>query len=509
MASNLRVEHLGSSSAVVSWDSESNGTVYTLHLQDNNENTLTSFETEETSVTFEDLTQGTNYVFKLYAVQSEASTAETYTKIRIDHPTNYWLNIMEVEVYALANDALMASTNFNMTSSLTYSPGVVTQAMNGTISTSWHDGAMLDYRSTSLRNFWEASFNPTQLSRLRLYTHITYKLNTGSTLTMTKENGAEVVYDLMDTAHWIDSVRMTQEISFADATYTAAADADADAAAPLYTGIQIDHIFYSWLCIVEVEAYGLDGSYLSPSNFHISSSKTYSSSVASSAMNGTNDSTVWADGAMMDHREDPVYWRASLLQPQQISKVRVYATASWPIRSDTTLTMTQQDGAEVKYSLEPSLTYQEIVLVDTPATSESTSASTSNTYKSVRLKGVDEKYITLSELEVYDGNGTYVSSTNFTFQSSGHYLTYQPSQAMNGNKTLHYKNGATISPDTPTYWQANHSGTEISKIVIYYYNTSTYLTYLSQSQLILTDVNNNETSYDLAKSNTQTITIDS
>lgn len=215
MASNLRVDELGSSSAVVSWDSESNGTVYTLHLQDSDENTLTSFETEETSVTFEDLTQGTNYVFKLYAVQSP--TVEAYTKIRIDHPHDYWLNIQEVEVYALANDTLMDSTNFNMNASPTYSLAVETQAMNRKISTGqgWLEGAMLDYRYTSLL-FWEASFSPTQLSRVRLCTHASYKLNTGSTLTMTKENGEEVVYNLMDTEHWVDNVQTTQEISFAE-----------------------------------------------------------------------------------------------------------------------------------------------------------------------------------------------------------------------------------------------------------------------------------------------------
>lgn len=52
MASSLQLDGLGSSTAVVTWDDTSDGSVYTLDLQDTNGDTLTSIETQETSATF-------------------------------------------------------------------------------------------------------------------------------------------------------------------------------------------------------------------------------------------------------------------------------------------------------------------------------------------------------------------------------------------------------------------------------------------------------------------------
>lgn len=361
MTSSLKIDVLGASTAIVSWDTTSDGSVYTVHLQDSDGNTLTSIETQETSATFQDLTPSTKYVFQLYAVQPNTISGE-YTKIRIDHPAEFWLSIQEVQVYTWPDETLMPSTSFNMTSSTPLNPGLPAQAMNGTIATSWGTGAMLDYRTTSGNNFWEASLlNPTQLSKLRLHTNGSWNLGPDDTLTMTKLNGEKEVYDL--------EMLTYQEISFP------------------------------------------------------------------------------TPGAI------------------------------------------------------------------TTAVSPTVSAAPNIKYKSIRFQGDYIRYITLVELAVFNGSGVHLSSSNFTFESTSALSTsYDAKQAMNGNvDTSTYRSGATIRPGTSStanYWQANYAGgTEISEIVIYYWSNSNYLGYLGESQLILTDVNNNETTFDLEAVEIQTITI--
>lgn len=132
-------------------------------------------------------------------------------------------------------------------------------------------------------------------------------------------------------------------------------------------------------------------------------------------------------------------------------------------------------------------------------------------YKSIRLQGTLSKYITLVELQVYDGSGVYIKSDKFTFESTGaHSTDHEAKEAMNGNTNVSaWQYGALVNPSTGNYWQANYAGgTEISKIMIYHYRHATFLEYLSKSLLILTDVNNNETSYALDGVASQTITVD-
>lgn len=327
MSSNLRVDELGSSSAVVSWDSESTGTVYTLDLQDTGGNTLASFETEETSVTFEDLTQGTSYVFKLFTQQT-TGTPDYYTSIRIDHMKPYWLSIIGVEAYSPTGD-ILSSTAFKITSSKIHSSGPALNAMNGKISTSWTDGAMLySYESTTGGAYWQADLmTPTQLSSLRLYTHQVYKLESAyaSTLTMTKQSGEKVIYYLTGEYAVNPGVLTFQEITFPPAVNTAVTTASSPVTVnpPQYKSVRFVHNITKYIVLVEVEVYNGAGLKLNSSNFTIRSSTTYSTYYAVNAMNGNTDTSHYSYGAVMTPIEGN-YWEAILNAPSEISYVKVF-----------------------------------------------------------------------------------------------------------------------------------------------------------------------------------------
>lgn len=329
MASNLRVDELGSSSAVVSWDSDSNGTVYTLDLQDTGGNTLASVETEETSVTFEDLTQSSTYVFKLFTQQT-TGPPEYYTSIRIDHKKPTWLSIQAVEAYSSTGN-ILSPTAFQITSSKLHPNGPAENAMNGKISTAWADGAMLySYTSTTTGAYWQAGLiTPTQLSSLRLYTHSVYKLDSGyeSTLTMTKQSGEKVIYSLTGEYAVASGDLTFQEITFSAADTSTAASAPVTTSSsplkPQYKSVRFVHNVTKYITLVEVEVYNGAGLKLSSSNFTISSSTVLGSYAAANAMNGNTDTSTYKNGATMT----PVtgnYWQAVLKTPTEISQVKVF-----------------------------------------------------------------------------------------------------------------------------------------------------------------------------------------
>lgn len=176
MASNLRVDELGSSSAVVSWDSESNGTVYTLDLQDTGGNTLASVETEETSVTFEDLTQGTSYVFKLFTQQTVTTASSPskpkYKSVRFVSNRSNYTTLVEVEVYNVAGLRL-TSGNFAISSSTIYKSYAAVNAMNGNSDTStYKNGAVMTPESG---NYWEAVLKtPIEISQVKVFYWYSY-----------------------------------------------------------------------------------------------------------------------------------------------------------------------------------------------------------------------------------------------------------------------------------------------------------------------------------------------
>lgn len=368
MSSGLNID-VGSSSAVVSWDGVSDGAVYTLDLLDTKGETLASIETEDTSVVFQDLNHGTNYVFKLY---NQPMVVDFYTNIRITHVRAYWLCIFEVEVYDIDGKKL-PSTSFRISSSRIHSRGYAKNAMNGNkakSNSSWTLGAML-YRTGN--SFWQASLRvPTQVSLLRLYSHRTYKLDTESILTMTRQGGQTESYNLGGQHSVVPNDVTFQEISFA---------------------------------------------------------------------------------RVGGHDQDP------------------------------------SPGPDT--SVSPLI----------------------KRYKSVRLLGLDKTYLTIVEIEVYDGNGIKISRDKFNFESSGRHTRFGLEEdAMNGNKdTRSYRSGTLIRPLSPTYWQATYKdgATEINRVVIYYWSNGRYLSYLKQSKLVLTDSNNNVTSYTLEAAKEQTIQITS
>ncbi len=359
MSSSLKIDGMGSSSALVTWDSVSDGSVYTLRVEDESGNTLHTVDTEESSFSFQDLAPKTTYVFNLY-VQQQVEQPDYYTKIRIDHPFPSWLSLKEVEVYS-TNDTILPSTSFDISSSTTLSSGVAENAMNGDNTTNtWTMTAMLDHRQTSLQNYWQASLlQPTQLSKVRIYASSTYRLQPVSTLSMTKSNG-------------------------------------------------------------EVEKYSLD----------------------------------------------PIHYQE--------------------IQMPTT---------------------QSPVVPVVPESSEETSLKPK--YKSIRLEGIDTKYILLIEVRVFDGNGEYLDRSHFNFESSGELSPYTADQAMNGNTdTATYRNGAAIRPLIGPYWQANvasTAGTEIRFIEVYYFISTTYLGFLAQSKLLLTSVDGTVSTYDLQGKSFQAI----
>ena len=315
MSSNLKVDDIGSSSALVSWDGAKNEGKYTLDLRDQNGKTLASIETEETSVTFEDLTQNTKYSFHLFAPETEQP--DFYTSIRIDHKKRYWLSIQAVEPYSYGDGRVLPASAFYIMSSTTYSSGAASQAMNGKITTNWRDGAML--RSSS-NTFWQARLRkPTQLSHLRLHTHRTYRLDGDSTLTMTKQNGETVTYSLAG-EHAVNPPALTfQEIRFGGEKNTAVISAK-----PRYQSIRFVPNNSRHITLVEVEVYGASGQKLPSTQFSISSSPTYGSYTANKAMNGNNNTTSYRHGTLV-RGDNNGYWQASFKgAATEISQVKVY-----------------------------------------------------------------------------------------------------------------------------------------------------------------------------------------
>lgn len=317
MSSNLKVDDIGSSSAMVSWDGAEIEGKYTLDLRDQNGKTLASVETEETSVTFEDLTQNTKYSFHLFAPETE-QVPDFYTSIRIDHKKRYWLSIQAVEAYSYGDGRVLPLSAFYITSSTTHRYGAASQAMNGKITSSWRDGAML--RSSS-NTFWQARLRrPTQLSHLRLYTHRSYRLDGDSTLTMTKQNGQTVTYSLAGEHAVTPRVLTFQEIRFGGK------DSPVVSAKPKYKSVRFVSNHSRHLTLVEVEVYGASGQKLPSTQFSISSSPTYGSYTANRAMNGNNNTTSYRYGALVkgDSRGSS-YWQASFKgAATEISHVKVY-----------------------------------------------------------------------------------------------------------------------------------------------------------------------------------------
>lgn len=350
MASNLRVDELGSSSAVVSWDSESNGTVYTLDLQDTGGNTLASVATEETSVTFEDLTQGTSYVFKLFTEQTTPSP-DSYASIRIDHKKQYWFSITEVEAYDTAGTKL-ARTEFNITSSETHTNGPNDNAMDGNISTGWSDGAML---ASATNAYWQADLiTPTQLSSLRLYTHSIYGLDSDfeSTLTMTKQDGEKVVYSLTG-EYAVNPGYLTFQEFLLNQTTAAPVTTASSPQLKQYKSIRFVPNRPNYITLVEVEVYNGDGLKLPSSNFTFSSSTVFQTHAAANAMNGNTDVSDYQNGAVMKNQNGN-YWQADLRDPTDISYVKVfyYNSSSYlGYLEDAQLEFTDADDNKSLYEL--------------------------------------------------------------------------------------------------------------------------------------------------------------
>lgn len=161
--SNLRVTEIGSASAEVAWDSVSEGTIYSLQLQDDQGDTIVSVDTEETSATFQDMTPNTNYVFKLLSIQNSVK----YTKIRLDHYRKYWLGIVEVRVYD-SNGNHMSADKFGFSSSKEQKHTAAADAMNGMDNTEmWNLGSMLDFEN-SFSWFLGSNIQPNRTSIYRI-----------------------------------------------------------------------------------------------------------------------------------------------------------------------------------------------------------------------------------------------------------------------------------------------------------------------------------------------------
>lgn len=187
---------------------------------------------------------------------------------------------------------------------------------------------MIDYRKNP--RYWQASFQATQLSKVRIITHAIYKLDAGSTLTMTKANGESVTYDLYSGEHFVDNSATIQEISFplvddeVSQTPTVSADTSTSPAAPKYEIIRFQGDFARYITLIEVQVYDKNGVYINPTKFTFQSTEPMSHLyTAKEAMNGNTATGSHVNGATIrpGTSSAPNYWQATYPGGIEISKI--------------------------------------------------------------------------------------------------------------------------------------------------------------------------------------------
>ena len=348
MSSSLKIDGMGSSSALVTWDSVSDGSVYTLRVEDDSGNILHTVDTEESSLSFQDLAPETTYVFNLY-VQQQVQQSDYYTTIRIDHPFPSWLSILEVEVYS-TNDTILPSSSFDISSSTTLSSGIAENAMNGDNTTiSWVQTAMLDYRQTNLQNFWQASLLiPTQLSKVRIYASPTYRLQPVSTLSMTKSNGEVEKYPLDPITYQEIQMPTTQS-----PVVPIIPEPSETSSKPKYKSIRLEGPDAKYILLVELRVFDGNGEYLDRSHFNFESSGELTTFTADQAMNGNTDTATYRNGAAIRPLTDP-FWQANVESTDgtEISYIEVYYfinTVYLGFLTQSKLLLTSVDGTVSTY----------------------------------------------------------------------------------------------------------------------------------------------------------------
>lgn len=202
-SSKLKLEQIGATHALLSWDNEGDGAVYEVDILDDESNTLRSSETQDTSLAIVDLTPQTSYIFKLF--KQVVPEYEYYTNIRIDHLADKYLALVEVWPFDTGG-YIVPGEMFEITSSSTH-PNAKNRedAMNGKSNVNQYTNGVLLLAKSNMMGaptYWEAqAYSPVQLSGIRLYTYTQYSFASDSTLTMTKANGETVQYSLSE-SNW-------------------------------------------------------------------------------------------------------------------------------------------------------------------------------------------------------------------------------------------------------------------------------------------------------------------
>ena len=341
----LNVDDVGSTSMLLSWDDIHDSRYsYNINVLNNNKEVL-SLETDDSSMELKNLEQDTNYVLKLSRFMK--GVFPYVSNIRIQHKTRRWLSILEVRIFD-ENGRELTSRDVNLSSSSTYSRGVLSNSMDrrNYPSNTWSNGAML--RSSS-NTYWQAKLKaPTRLKEIQIHTTSSHKLDSQSNLFITYGSGKIFKYNLGGTYN------VNKQIQHQLIPMNTVPFGHPDGEKPKITSIsniRIEHKGRRWVGIVELMVYDANNRVLPSGKFHLSSSSTHPSGRLSKVMDRRGSyRSSWTFGAML-RASSNTYLNARLRTPVELKSIRIYTHSGYRFDSKSNLIVTATNGNVTTYNL--------------------------------------------------------------------------------------------------------------------------------------------------------------
>lgn len=343
---SINIDALGSSSMKLSWSGTSDGTkpIYTIDIMNSNQNKNLKFETNETSLSVEDLDPSTTYILKLSKPMT--GILPYISNIRIEHPNKSYLALNEILVFDI-NGRHMDSSEFVLTSSRLYKTPLSRSMDRKTyVTNNWKQSCLLNKGGNS---WWNgALIEPTQLKNIEIHTTPSHMFHSNSSLVLTTPSGVVFTYGLGGDSR--GDYRVGTHVKHQKIPTSLVPIGHIDTKKPPppigITRIKFVHSHNSWASFVELIIMDRFNRKMKAGDFRITASGTHGKGPISKLMDGKgNPGSSWSNGTMLLKSRRGSWLNLEFLKPTPLSSVHIYSTACCgfhPKYSRMLLTTTQR-----------------------------------------------------------------------------------------------------------------------------------------------------------------------
>lgn len=327
---SINIDDLGSSSMKLSWSGTSDGTkpIYTIDIMNSNQNKNLKFETNETSLSVEDLDPSTTYILKLSKPMT--GILPYISNIRIEHPNKSYLALNEILVFDI-NGRHMDSSEFVLTSSSLhssrYAPLARSMDRKTYVTNSWKQSCLLAKGGNS---WWNGGLiEPTQLKNIEIHTTSTHMFHSNSSLVLTTPSGVVFTYGLGGDSR--GDYRVSTHVKHQKIPMSLLPIGHFDTKKPPppigITRIKFVHSNNSWAGFVELQIMDRFNRKMKAGEFRITTSGTHNKGPISKLMDGKgNPGSSWSTGTMLQKSSRGSWLDLEFLKPTPLSSVRIYTT---------------------------------------------------------------------------------------------------------------------------------------------------------------------------------------